>query len=214
MPTACCIICKNWRDDVVNTNSFVQTLGDDMQGVDAPEVILRNLGANYAKASEQWGVHVEVDTSGTGPIVTGSLFAYTLMQLMAATSLQIVTLHTSKPMAQSLCFLQAICRRCRTHHSCLGRDPIWDWRIRHRLQVESSTVCVPFGEICSHPFQIWVTVKLLHYYCEGHWANLLLHVTWSIITRTIMRHAEQWCFAGQNPASSEASAEAALKYIK
>lgn len=51
-----------------------QAVGKDtIEDLKAPEEILRGLGATYSKASADWGPHVEVDTSGSGPLVTGNL---------------------------------------------------------------------------------------------------------------------------------------------
>lgn len=44
---------------------------NDVDGLSAPETILRDMGGNFSKASADWGSHVEVDTSGTGPLITG-----------------------------------------------------------------------------------------------------------------------------------------------
>lgn len=52
----------------------MQAVGKDtIKDLKAPEEILKALGASYSKASADWGPHVEVDTSGTGPLVTGQL---------------------------------------------------------------------------------------------------------------------------------------------
>jgi hypothetical protein len=45
---------------------------NDVDGLSAPETILRDMGGNFSKASADWGSHVEVDTSGTGPLITGT----------------------------------------------------------------------------------------------------------------------------------------------
>lgn len=44
---------------------------DTIPGLKAPEGHYRELGAIYSKAPADWASHVEVDTSGPGPIVTG-----------------------------------------------------------------------------------------------------------------------------------------------
>jgi putative intracellular protease/amidase len=44
---------------------------DNVEGLSAPESVLRKLGASYSKASSDWGSHVEVDSSGSGPLITG-----------------------------------------------------------------------------------------------------------------------------------------------
>jgi putative intracellular protease/amidase len=43
----------------------------EIKGLHAPETILKDLGANYSRSSSNWGSYVEVDRSGTGPLVTG-----------------------------------------------------------------------------------------------------------------------------------------------
>ena len=45
----------------------------EIKGLHAPETILKDLGANYSRSSSNWGSYVEVDRSGTGPLVTGKL---------------------------------------------------------------------------------------------------------------------------------------------
>lgn len=52
--------------------AIAQAVGlDTVPGLQAPEAILKELGANYSKAPADWGPHVEVDASGSGPLVTG-----------------------------------------------------------------------------------------------------------------------------------------------
>lgn len=57
---------------LLNSQSGVQAVGKDtIKDLKAPEEILKGLGANYSKASADWGPHVEIDSSGSGPLVTG-----------------------------------------------------------------------------------------------------------------------------------------------
>jgi putative intracellular protease/amidase len=44
---------------------------DTVPGLQAPEALLKQLGAEYSKAPSDWGSHVEVDTSGSGALITG-----------------------------------------------------------------------------------------------------------------------------------------------
>lgn len=50
----------------------MQAVGKDtIPGLKAPEGHFNELGAIYSKAPSDWGSHVEIDTSGSGPLVTG-----------------------------------------------------------------------------------------------------------------------------------------------
>ena len=57
---------------MIDVLALSQAVGlDTVPGLSAPETVLKELGANYSKAPSDWGSHVEVDTSGSGPLVTG-----------------------------------------------------------------------------------------------------------------------------------------------
>jgi len=54
------------------SNSEEKAVGlDTVPGLQAPEALLKQLGAEYSKAPSDWGSHVEVDTSGSGALITG-----------------------------------------------------------------------------------------------------------------------------------------------
>ena len=48
----------------------MQQIGE-IPGLEAPESLLRRLGGSYSDAGDPWGGHVQIDTSGGAPIVTG-----------------------------------------------------------------------------------------------------------------------------------------------
>lgn len=61
---------------------------DKVPGLHAPETIVKNLGANYKKADKDWDSYVEVDTSGSGPLVTGKFhLAILLHQILCKNTL-------------------------------------------------------------------------------------------------------------------------------
>ena len=63
---------NSWQASLTSCPFNVQAVGKDtIKDLQAPEEILKGLGANYSKASADWGPHVEIDSSGTGPLVTG-----------------------------------------------------------------------------------------------------------------------------------------------
>ena len=66
-----------------NIGVWIQAVGKDtIKDLHAPESILKGLGANYSKAPADWGPHVEIDSSGSGPLVTGGSFQFLLQALL------------------------------------------------------------------------------------------------------------------------------------
>lgn len=75
----------SWQASSTDCPIDVQAVGKDtIKDLKAPEEILKGLGANYSKASADWGPHVEIDSSGTGPLVTGNTWKIPLRSLLSS----------------------------------------------------------------------------------------------------------------------------------